>query len=442
MKNNTDGVALCPRRYFYIIFFLSVGFRLILWLLFDWKDHIFDDYDTIAVNILKGNGFSFNGSDPTVCRAPAYPLYLAIVFKLFGYQPEPFWILRLLASIVDSFTAVLVFWLSSRWLSKLNKFTWLSAGLLYALNPFLAVYALKLGSETIYIFFYAVYLVYISKLFHSQPGSWTGSLLLGITGGILILNKSIFLPIVVTSPLILFALFRELRTRRHLLKVLFAITISGLILFPWAVRNTRVTNRVVLVQTLAGYNFWYDFVLDDIRNEAIKQGNLDGKILGEGAVLLEDGQTYHPAALTAEQDAEYDHGLLNKGIGWILQNPQLFSMKIADNLLSFWYVVSTFKSMIFTAIFALIFLLFSFSGAVILFSGEHRREALFLLLLAVLFDLIYSPVISMFRFSLVAYPLLSILAGTTLYYCVSWIISKLPSPGTSSRISRRLYIDN
>ena len=70
MRGDSETPVAIPGQYFYIIFLLSVSFRLILWVAFEWKDHIFDDYDCIAVNILEGNGFSFNGTDATVCRAP------------------------------------------------------------------------------------------------------------------------------------------------------------------------------------------------------------------------------------------------------------------------------------------------------------------------------------------------------------------------------------
>jgi hypothetical protein len=63
----------------------------------------------------------------------------------------------------------------------------------------------------------------------------------------------------------------------------------------------------------SGYNFWYDFVLNDIRNEALRNGNLNRTILGEGNVYLDNEMTYHPAALSAAEDARYDSDLIHKG---------------------------------------------------------------------------------------------------------------------------------
>jgi len=160
-----------PKKYYLIVFLSALCFRLLLLFAFEWEDHIIDSYDNIAINILKGIGFSYNGSDPTVCRAPGYPIYLSIIFYIFGHQPVPFFILRILDLILDSMTAITVLWLSALWFSKLHRSYKLSAALVYALNPFSAYYALKLGAETLYIFLFCVYLGLLYKvLFQKKFG--------------------------------------------------------------------------------------------------------------------------------------------------------------------------------------------------------------------------------------------------------------------------------
>ena len=102
-----------PKRYYFYIFFLALFFRLCFLFLIQWDNHIIDSYDEIAINLIEGKGFSYNGVDPTVCRAPAYPAYLAILFLVFGHEPEPFLILRIFDIFLDSLIALFVLWISS-----------------------------------------------------------------------------------------------------------------------------------------------------------------------------------------------------------------------------------------------------------------------------------------------------------------------------------------
>ena len=50
-----------PKRYFLYVFLAAFCFRFILLFALPWEDHIIDSYDDIAMNILKGGGFSYKG---------------------------------------------------------------------------------------------------------------------------------------------------------------------------------------------------------------------------------------------------------------------------------------------------------------------------------------------------------------------------------------------
>ena len=407
-----------PKKYYLIVFLSALCFRLLLLFAFEWEDHIIDSYDNIAINILKGIGFSYNGSDPTVCRAPGYPIYLSIIFYIFGHQPVPFFILRILDLILDSMTAITVLWLSALWFSKLHRSYKLCAALVYALNPFSAYYALKLGAETLYVFLFCVYLGLLYKVLFQKKFGILGILALGICGGILLLNKSIFLPLVVITPVLLYLIFPHLRNKEFMVRSVLTVLISFLILTPWAIRNTRVANRFVPVQTLTGYIFWYDFTLDQNRNSYIAAGKFDKSTSATGFITLDNGDLYYPYNLDAREDAAYDKEMINKGFEWIVRHPHKFMLKIVDNLFAFWYFVETPKKMITTAIFSLAFILFALRGTLLCFSQGLKLEPVFFLILIVLIDLIYSPIVGVFRHSLLTYPLLSTLSGPALYSIV------------------------
>lgn len=404
------------KEYHLYVLFLAIAFRLVLLFVLPLStDHIIDSYDRIAINVIEGKGFSYNGIGPTVARAPAYPLFLSAIFYVFGYNPEPFLIIRLISILLSALTAVVVFWLSSLWFSNLSRASVMSVGLIYALNPFEAWYTLKITADVLYVFFFTVYLGLLCQAFLVRKSGMIRTILVGLTGGILLLNKSIFLPLLVLIPISLLAIFPDLRNKGFILRSLLSFFVSLSVLFPWTLRNTKVANETVLVQTLAGYNFWFDFSLDRNRDSAIASGDMDRSFRGDD-VLLDNGSVYAPYSLNADEDAAYDSQLTNEAVEWIRNNPRQFLLKVFDNLLSFWYMVETPKKMIIAALFSLFFIFASLGGAVVNFSSGHQRETLFFSFLVFSVNLIYSPIIAEFRYSLVVYPIMSLLAGPFLCF--------------------------
>ena len=401
-----------PRRQYIYIFLLALAFRLFLLLAFHWDNHITDSYDTIAINLIQGRGFSYNGLGPTVCRAPVYPLCLAILFLGFGYHPEPFLLLRLVNIFCDSLTATLVLHLSCKWFSKVNRSMAFAGGAVYALNLFAAYYTVKLGEETISIFVFVLYLLLLHMVLFRRKDRLRNTVTLGVLGGIMILNKSVFLPVVIAIPFSLFLIFPGFRNRNFALTALVATVISLAVISPWMVRNMIVAKRLVLVQTLTGYNFWYDFSLDRNRDLAFESGKLDRPFSGDPVQV--DSRVYAPYSLNAREDARYDSKLVREAAIWAARNPASFLSKVCDNLLSFWYLTETPLKMIIAGLFSLLLILTSVWGVNELVSLGQGREALLFLFVVGLIDLIYSPVIGVFRYSLVTYPLLAPLSGCSL----------------------------
>jgi len=248
-----------------------------------------------------------------------------------------------------------------------------------------------------------------------------GILALGISGGILLLNKSIFLPLVVITPVLLYLIFPYLRNKEFIVRAVLTVLISFLILTPWAIRNTRVANRFVPVQTLTGYNFWYDFILDSNRNQFFSKWELNKTTTAEGFITMKNGKVYLPYNLGAREDASYDRELIARAFKWIAQEPHKFILKIIDNLFSFWYFVETPKKMIITAIFSLAFILIALRGTLLYFSQGFKLESIFFVFLIGFVSLIYSPIMGIFRHSLLTFPILSLLAGPAVYSIVSRI---------------------
>lgn len=395
-------------RDYYIVFGVALLFRLGLFFCCTWENEIIDDYDRIAVNIVEGHGFSFDGLQPTVCRPPAYPAYLACQLVLFGHDPFPYTFLRLTDILLSSITSLLVVRLASSWLPG-RKSGAIGAGLLYAVNPFAAYYAIKIGAETMSIFFLVLFMILLHRTFLEERKSYGDILLLGLTGGVLLLSKSLFLPLIALGYALLFILYRQVPMKSRLGRPLAALFISLAVLSPWTVRNFSVSGQFVPIQTLSGFNFWLDFSVNNHRMQRIASGNLQG-VDTTSMIMMSDGTLYAPYAMAPGVDAAYDRRLLHEASAWALANPGKLALKVLDNFIAFWYEVGTVKNMVVCGLFSILLLCIAYWGCKV-HPHEHVQAKLLFVFVIVGIDLLYAPGLAVFRYSVLTYPYLSVLGG-------------------------------
>lgn len=407
-----------------LIFSIALSLRILFLIALPWENRIVDGYDKIAVSMLSGRGFSFDGVVPTVARAPAYPTYLFVLFHFLGSEPIPYFQLRLADILLDCITSALVYCLASKWFPHMSARLWFVSGMVYALNPFAAFYTIKLGSETLTSFILVTYLIFLSKALLVDNSGAGNSAIAAICGGLLALSRSSFLVFAVATPFILIMVGGN-RTARHSWNALLCVIITLALTTPWSLRNTQLSGRFVPIQTLTGYGFWYDFTLDRNRNAAIWSGNLDSVCTG-GQVFLPDGSPYSPPLLPPTLDALHDSQLTKLAAQWTLQNPGKFFLKCLDNLLSFWYLLETPRKMIVGLFFSLITIFSSLLGFKRLIGTQDGKGAICLLVLILFLDLLYSPFLAVFRYSVATYPLFAQLAAPSVGEMIGAIRGRWP----------------
>lgn len=392
---------------FFIVFVCALGLRLLCFGLFPWPHVLIDGYDKIALSIISGSGFSYDTVHPTVTRGPAYPIYVAVTFLVSGGRS--LFALRIVSCILDAFTAGM--------LVRLGRTVWwrdtprygVVAGLLYAINPFAIYYTVKLGSETLAAFALIVFLVVYMKLICFPVPRPLYAVLLGAASGFLVLNKSVFLPIVLLLFCTIPPLSKRLSTARLNWRVVAVCTgVMLLVIAPWSIRNMLVSGRPVLVQTLTGFNFWYDFALDANRNSAIRSGNLDSTYTG-GPVKMPDGTEFTPYSISAAEDAAGDAILTREALRWVIANLVATVWKILDNIASFWYLLESPRKMIVGGLFSCVLLLMAWVGIKKWPPEVNKAIPVFLAGVVALIVFAYSPIMAVFRYSLVTYPILSLL---------------------------------
>jgi len=274
-------------------------------------------YDALAHSLLAGRGYSFtqnwypftSANTPTAHWSFLYPLYLAAVYSASGFHPLA---ARLVQACVSGVLLSLLVYLIGR--RAVNKNTGLIAAALAALYGYFVYYSTALMTETFFIVL-VLSSLYLGLELKERPTAWRW-IALGLTTGLATLLRQTMLLFV---PVLLLWLGWELRGKR-VRGWYFAIPvlIIAAMLAPWTLRNARVYDRFLLLNSNAGYALYasvHPHLGTDWRNEDI-------------AVPI-------PAELAGQNEAQLDRALTQRGIEFILADPERYLRLTLDKTLEY-----------------------------------------------------------------------------------------------------------
>lgn len=278
-------------------------------------------YDMLAQQVMNGHGFTVidawwpatPAGEPTAHWSYLYTVYLVGVYSLFGYQPL---IARLIQALL---TGILMPWLAYRIGRRhYSPQIGLVAAALMAVYVYFIYYAGNLMTESFYItaILWSVdvsgQLVLISE---KKPLATIlrYGLLLGLALSITVLLRQVFLLFI--PILSAWLLWCGLRQQFKLAVQTFQIlAVAGLItilaIAPWTARNYRVFDEFVLLNTNAGFAFFWG-------NHPIHGYNFM-------SILPSDGPSYRdliPDQLRSLNEAKLDRALLKEGLGFVKADP-------------------------------------------------------------------------------------------------------------------------
>lgn len=238
---------------FAVAFAFRIGFFVIAWFNngLNYAIHFPDSegYDQLTLNLLAGNGFSRQATppySPDLWRTPVYPLFLAIIYRIFGYEP---FVAIFFQTIIGAFTCVLCVLLGRRVL-KSDHAGYIS-GWILASYPLLVAYDNTLLTESLFTSMFAggtYYFVKMLETVHTKT-----ALMCGFLWGVATLCRpiSIYLIPVLIIYLIVSRLFRQLRMRWQTLLWICVCVYVGffIVVFPWMLRNRSLMgkNQVTLM---------------------------------------------------------------------------------------------------------------------------------------------------------------------------------------------------
>ncbi|MBI4655341.1 MAG: glycosyltransferase family 39 protein [Elusimicrobia bacterium] len=185
------------------------------------------EYDTIAVNLISGGGFSMDPGVPTPIRAPGYPVFLAAVYLIFKHS---YLIAVMVQALAGAFTCLIVWDLSRRLFDE--KISLLS-GWFCALYPVFISYSGLLLSETLFTLLFAASLNLLVRFITCRRLLWLA--LSGATLGFTTLTRAT----TILFPLAVFLALMVVDWRQAFKQTCLFLAVFFLVIAPWMVRNYR-----------------------------------------------------------------------------------------------------------------------------------------------------------------------------------------------------------
>ena len=233
---------------------LLVRFAVVaaFWHSWGWHHKVIPDgWNDLAINLVDNGTFGFVPGQSTITRGPVFPLVEVPLYLAFG-EKYAGWCISLL--LLDTLTCFLVITLFRKLWGNLPA---LLAGLFYAVNLPIVYYTAKISQVTSILPFVALYMYLFSSWENAYSCRWR-PWVLGLVSGLMILNKTVYLPIpIVCSALLVWSKRLELKRGPQLLPVALYLLVTAAVVAPWTVRNYVVTGgRLVPVQSISGSSMY------------------------------------------------------------------------------------------------------------------------------------------------------------------------------------------
>ncbi len=227
-----------------LIFFIAVLLGLF------WNQKIFSQplssdqlgYDSIAMDILNNGQFTDQGQ-PTF-REPGYPLFLAVIYKIFGHNYDA---VRFIQIILFGLLAVIIYFLARDIFGrKIAIFSGLCTALFYGL----ANHAGLVMTELLFTFLICLFAYSIYKASAENSNKWLVFSALILGGATLVRGVAEFLFFLVVINF--FIIFKgKISYKKIFCKIAIFIVCFFMVLTPWLVKN-KFKNGIS-VSSFTGY---------------------------------------------------------------------------------------------------------------------------------------------------------------------------------------------
>jgi 4-amino-4-deoxy-L-arabinose transferase-like glycosyltransferase len=344
----------------------------------------------LAKSLLAGQGLSSPfgvPTGPTAFIAPAYPVLVAAVFKIFGVESRAAEFVVLTAqTALNLATIALMMHVARKLFSERAA---VLAGLVWACSPPL-LWLPTIFWETSFSACMLMGLLALALHWTERPTRWMWPLLGASCGVIALMNPALLLSALAITAWVWFRVRRTAGWQPWIAVLVFVVVFS-----PWPVRNARVFHAFIPLRTTVGFELW-------MGNRPGATGYLD-----ESVFPMYNPQELHEYVQRGELGyTAWKEELAHE---YIAEHPAVFVRMTAVRAVRFWSGTGTQHGSFIFELHALATTLFGFAGVWLL----RRRRTLALLFATpmLLFPLPYYLTHAEFRYRIVIDPLMTVVAA-------------------------------
>jgi Flp pilus assembly protein TadG len=374
----------------------------------------------LATSLLHGEGLSspFGGhTGPTAMIGPAYPLFVAGIFKLFGaYSGHAAVAIMAIQAAVSLLNLWLVMLLAERlWPGDTRSgrgAAWIG-GLLWALSPAVFYMPTILWDTTFTTLLLSGALV-LAIAFQQNPTRRRLLTLGGFCGLAYLINPALLL---VAVALLVWSCFYGRRYAQ--LNPTLALVTFLLVCSPWPMRNALTMHAFIPVRETLGIEL-------NMGNHPGSDGHMEESLfpLFNAAELAEYNEV---------GEVRYVQHKAHQAEIYIASHPQRFVRLSIQRFMRFWSGTGTRDGSMLFAIDAVPTTILGLLGLGVLWR-RHRHVAVPFLIGFVLFPLPYYITHAEFRYRLTLDPLLQPLCGYALVSVAAWVRLRRPSQGPAAMV--------
>ena len=235
-----------------VIIIVAVAFGLRLGYLF--ASHSWDkapnydgiEYDILATNLARGDGYSLQTGVPYGFRPPGFPFYMSILYAIFGPSAA---VVRLFNIFLSTLTCVPVYlFAKGLW----GKPTALIAALGVGLHPLLIYFNGLIYPESLMLFLISVALLF--GYYAMTSGSLKWVFLVGLVSAALVYLRPNLIIFSFGHLVWIWLVFKN--NKRRVLAGSILIGVQILVILPWSLRNYQVFDKFVWMSTNGGTTLW------------------------------------------------------------------------------------------------------------------------------------------------------------------------------------------
>ncbi|WP_181494269.1 ArnT family glycosyltransferase [Thermosulfuriphilus ammonigenes] len=310
--------------YFLLLFYLLFSFCIFYLFFINQPLNIVDEqyYNKLALSILERGEFGWRPGHLTAIRPPLYPVFLALIYKVFG--PENYNAVRLIQIFLSLASGWLVYSLAKRIFHE-EKVALLATGL-FLFYPSLLLFNYLLLTEILFIFLFLLSIWFLL----SFKRSFRSLFIAGIFWGLASLTRSVTYPL--TPFVALFLIFAAPSEKRGLLAAALFLSATILTLSPWIIRNYRVFGHFVAVDTMGGLNLY----MGNYKHTPLHRAW--AAVSNPPEIAWYQG---HEDELKELNEAEKQRWAIKKALKFMKEHPGLTALRTLIKTANFWQLERT-----------------------------------------------------------------------------------------------------